>query len=148
MRNDIKTRFQKGHTVGFKKGQSAWNKNKSWSEKIRKKLSEKSKLLWKDPEYRNKVEKNFFKKGHKPWNLGSNPLSVPAKHRKEEVAGRKKPEQCEICGAFGKIEYDHCHETGKFRGWICHRCNLILGLVRDDGELLFKLSNYLKKNYE
>ena len=46
---------------------------------------------------------------------------------KEKIAGRKKPEQCEICGAMGRICFDHDHATGKFRGWLCVRCNGALG---------------------
>lgn len=64
---------------------------------------------------------------------------------KEKVAGRKKPEQCEICGAIGKIHFDHNHETGEFRGWVCMRCNLVLGMVKDNKELLIRLAKYLKQ---
>ena len=71
--------------------------------------------------------------------------------KREKLAGRLKPEQCEICGAFGKdlkrgLCFDHDHNTGKFRGWICTRCNLILGLAKDNSELLIKLSEYIKNN--
>lgn len=65
-------------------------------------------------------------------------------HR-ERVAGRRKPVECEICGAIGKICFDHDHNTGAFRGWICQRCNLVLGHVKDNIELLEALSNYLQK---
>lgn len=73
------------------------------------------------------------------WNGGtSNRLGI-----KEKIAGRLRPEQCEICGAIGKICFDHDHKTGLFRGWICSRCNLALGLVKDNEELLISLSEYL-----
>jgi hypothetical protein len=70
--------------------------------------------------------------------------------KKEMVAGRDRPEQCEICGAFGKdfkkgLCFDHDHKTGKFRGWICMRCNLAIGLAKDNSELLIAMSNYIKK---
>lgn len=65
---------------------------------------------------------------------------------KELMAGRPKPEQCEICGAFGKIVFDHNHKTGKFRGWICYRCNTALGLVRDSKNILDMLIDYLDEN--
>src|SRR3990167_1145705 len=47
----------------------------------------------------------------------------------EEIAGRTRPEICEICGAKDTICFDHDHNTGKFRGWICKRCNTVLGKV-------------------
>ncbi len=62
---------------------------------------------------------------------------------KEKIAGRKRPENCELCGAMGKICFDHDHQTGKFRGWLCVRCNLVLGMVKDNIELLEKLKQYL-----
>lgn len=64
----------------------------------------------------------------------------------EKKAGRSKPEDCEVCGAMGKICYDHDHKSGQFRGWICWRCNIILGHARDSVDLMEKLSDYLKKH--
>jgi hypothetical protein len=66
--------------------------------------------------------------------------------RMEKLAKRKKPSQCELCGAMGLICFDHDHATGKFRGWICRRCNLVLGLAKDSTELLSTLINYLNSN--
>jgi hypothetical protein len=59
--------------------------------------------------------------------------------------------KCEICGALGNetkkgIVYDHNHLTGKFRGWICLRCNVALGMVKDNIEILQNLIEYLIKN--
>lgn len=64
---------------------------------------------------------------------------------------RPKPEQCEICGIFGKelkkgLCFDHDHKTGEFRGWICGRCNCALGLVKDNTETLLALVEYINKN--
>jgi hypothetical protein len=60
------------------------------------------------------------------------------------IAGRPKPETCEICNELNlRIVFDHCHAHGHFRGWICDRCNKVLGLVKDSSELLSKLREYL-----
>ncbi len=66
----------------------------------------------------------------------------------EMLAGRPKPSFCELCNLSGRICFDHDHETGKFRGWICHRCNVVLGLAVDNETLLKKMAIYLqqKKN--
>ena len=68
------------------------------------------------------------------------------KLKNEKRAGRPRPEQCELCGAMGRICYDHNHQTGKFRGWICLRCNVALGMVKDNCELLLKMVNYINSN--
>lgn len=76
-------------------------------------------------------------------------LKVKKLADREKLAGRPKPEQCEICGAFGKdskngICFDHDHKNNKFRGWLCSRCNIVLGFVKDNAELLDDLSKYLR----
>lgn len=65
----------------------------------------------------------------------------------EEEAGRKKPRKCEICANFkSKIHFDHCHKTLKFRAWLCHNCNVTLGLVKDNSITLRKLADLVDKH--
>lgn len=60
------------------------------------------------------------------------------------------PENCELCGiheedaAWGTMTLDHCHDSGKFRGWICGECNRGLGAFDDDVELLKLAIKYLE----
>lgn len=66
--------------------------------------------------------------------------------RHKVVPSRPEPSHCEVCngcpGSKG-MHLDHCHVTGIFRGWLCHRCNVALGFVRDDPDTLRKLADYL-----
>jgi hypothetical protein len=41
---------------------------------------------------------------------------------------------------------DHCHVTNKIRGILCNRCNLALGLLRDNLEIINGLALYLNEN--
>lgn len=65
-------------------------------------------------------------------------------------AGRPPPGLCELCNEppsrHSRLSWDHCHQTGAFRGWICERCNLTLGRVRDSAELLRRMADYLERN--
>ena len=42
------------------------------------------------------------------------------------------------------LNVDHCHETGKIRGLLCHNCNRALGLFKDNVEFLERAILYLK----
>ena len=64
--------------------------------------------------------------------------------QKEAIAGRPRPGACEQCGRGGKICFDHNHATNKFRGWLCHKCNMILGCANDSPAILRKLAAYLE----
>ena len=49
------------------------------------------------------------------------------------VPTRPAPQHCEICGNADKraLSLDHCHDTGRFRGWLCGKCNASLGRFGD-----------------
>lgn len=42
-----------------------------------------------------------------------------------------------------KPHVDHCHTTGKYRGILCHGCNLGLGLFKDSPAALYAAITYL-----
>lgn len=65
----------------------------------------------------------------------------------EMKAGRVRPKTCEVCFREGRIYFDHNHLTGKFRGWLCVKCNNTLGLVNDDIRILNSLAEYAKKHF-
>ena len=62
-------------------------------------------------------------------------------------------DKCALCGIpemelNRRLSLDHNHETGEFRGWLCRRCNTLVGLIEkypaDVGERIIKRSmNYL-----
>ena len=68
---------------------------------------------------------------------------------------REMPDVCEICGkpetathksgTVISLSLDHCHETNKFRGWLCGKCNKALGMVQDNIDTLGKMIEYLKE---
>ena len=56
-----------------------------------------------------------------------------------------QPTHCESCGDIPKkhMVMDHCHETGRFRGWICDQCNVGIGNLGDNIAGLEKGLSYL-----
>ncbi len=72
---------------------------------------------------------------------------VKRTRRLEVKAGRPKPTHCERCKEFHRyICFDHDHKTGMFRGWLCDRCNKVLGLVYDNPATLRALADYLEEH--
>ena len=41
---------------------------------------------------------------------------------------------------------DHCHDTKKPRGLLCHNCNTALGLLGDNVDVILGLSQYLARS--
>ena len=122
-------RFKEGQLKGVKRPP----RSAEWSKKISdgkrgKKLS---------AEHRKKLSISKIGAKNHMWKGGIS--------NNEVLAGRKKPENCEICNRVGRICYDHDHITGKFRGWICLRCNAALGMIKDSPEILIEMINYLNK---
>lgn len=75
-----------------------------------------------------------------------------AKNRKRGMPKpvRPQPWACEMCGRIAgekALHLDHCHETGKFRGWLCSQCNTGLGLLGDSIARLNAAVVYLEKTY-
>ena len=65
------------------------------------------------------------------------------------VHTRPCPEKCELCGGpsgLRTFHLDHDHKTGKFRGWLCGRCNTTLGKFGDDVEGLLMAIHYIQRN--
>jgi hypothetical protein len=57
---------------------------------------------------------------------------------------------CKICrqppnGKYNQLHVDHCHATGVIRGLLCHSCNVSLGHMRDDINILLRAIHYLAR---
>lgn len=55
---------------------------------------------------------------------------------RRKVPGKKRREWC----------IDHDHKTNKVRGLLCNYCNVALGMVNDNIEVLLGLVEYLRKH--
>ena len=59
--------------------------------------------------------------------------------KKEESAKSNK-------GYIKSLAVDHCHSTGKVRGLLCQDCNLGIGKLKDNVDLVESALNYLKEH--
>lgn len=44
------------------------------------------------------------------------------------------------------LHLDHCHKTGRLRGFVCHKCNHVLGKVGDSPSVLSAIARYSVKH--
>lgn len=51
----------------------------------------------------------------------------------------------EKCKTGKNLAVDHDHDQGNVRGLLCARCNMILGSVKDDPDLLRDMARYLEE---
>ena len=64
---------------------------------------------------------------------------------------KAQKKRCALCGKPlpltrpKAIHLDHDHETGEVRGILHARCNMMLGLVRDNPDTLLKAIQYLDR---
>lgn len=50
------------------------------------------------------------------------------------------------CSVRERLSVDHNHVTNAVRDLLCHRCNLVLGLVNEDEDLFINMIEYLKRH--
>lgn len=58
---------------------------------------------------------------------------------RKQTSRADEPEK--IC----RLTIDHCHETKKVRGLLCHRCNVGIGGLRHDPQLMQKAIDYINQ---
>lgn len=57
-----------------------------------------------------------------------------------------KPEFCPICQVNPPTDADHDHTTGGVRDWLCHSCNVGLGMFQDDPALMRAAALYIERH--
>ena len=58
---------------------------------------------------------------------------------------------CDICHKHQSefklpLYVDHDHKTDKVRGLLCKNCNMALGFMKDDPDIILEAYNYIKKS--
>jgi hypothetical protein len=55
----------------------------------------------------------------------------------------RRPESAKRRGRVKPLAVDHCHDSSRVRGLLCHRCNAAIGLLQDDVNVLQQAIVYL-----
>lgn len=88
-----------------------------------------------------------YKERAKAW-AATNPIKrrrILLRYNYGNIDVRPCPVLCELCGIRKARCFDHDHKTGKFRGWLCYRCNTALAAFGDTVEGLYIAIYYLTR---
>ena len=66
-------------------------------------------------------------------------ITSEEKKAMEEIQGGR----CSICHLVFPLCIDHNHKTGEVRGLLCRQCNIGIGLLQDNPEILLEAYKYL-----
>lgn len=122
-------------------------------------LTHKEKILTRQKAYQ-KANRQKISEYHRAWEAARTPEQKAAAQQRYRNKNwrvqnmpdvtRPEPDKCECCGGIsGKaLALDHCHKTGVFRGWLCARCNMGLGLLGDGVESVQRAIDYLKRSQQ
>ena len=139
-KNNIEKHRANKKTYRLKNLEKCRERNKKWYQNGGKEWTKK----YHNEYFKRPEVKEHYKNYMKEWYL----------KRREKLVGSPKPSNCPVCGrkefrngrSKGRICVDHCHKTGKIRGWLCDDCNVALGRVDDRIDILRNLIKYLNKN--
>lgn len=127
----------------YKERERVWraaNKNKRVAAARRRRLANPAKE--KAYAESNRFSIPLYKSKHQARKSGYVACTATPLELKEAFNGK-----CHVCCTVEgktKLHADHCHITGKFRGWLCRSCNTVLGLLHDSPERIENLLAYLK----
>lgn len=96
-----------------------------------KKNPEKHKAIYQRGNHRSNLKRRFGITEEQYAELAKTHGGVCAVCEKPESRGRK-------------LSLDHCHKTGVIRGFLCCRCNLLIGNAADDPKILEAAARYLR----
>jgi len=60
----------------------------------------------------------------------------------------KQPETATRLGKVKALAVDHCHQSGVVRGLLCADCNMGIGKLKEDKNILFSAIQYLERHSE
>lgn len=124
-------------------------RHKKYNTENREKVSEREKV------YRDKSKVKIQQKGMAYYKAN------PEKHREKRLKKYGltikdydtmlllQKGKCAICSGNNKgrnFHVDHDHETGKTRGLLCNSCNIGLGMMKDNPEILKNAIKYIRKH--
>src|SRR6185295_4439520 len=132
---EYKLRWQQNNPVAYKKSMDKWLKA--------------------NPDKVNERSKKYYEKHPDKAKLKARRINLRRNYgitlEQYEMMLDAQDGVCVICkreetvAHFTHLSIDHCHRTGEIRGILCSRCNIVIGQMNDNPELLRKAAEYLER---
>jgi len=104
---------------------------------------EQQRSLYDDPQYLKasiaRLQAWTRRKHHARYTRGKHGLTIEEARIRVNEAGC-----CALCSSRDTLRIDHDHSTGAIRGVLCNKCNLGLGMFKDDPEVLEAAAHYVR----
>ena len=118
------------------------DKGQTWLKEFRKsKTYNKTQKKWQVKDYAENPEK------YHGYSIKRN-YGITQEEYKELL--EEQQYKCTICGTHQselsrRLAVDHCHETGKVRGLLCRPCNVSLGLLKENEQIMTNMIEYVRQ---
>lgn len=98
--------------------------------------------IWKEKNKKHIAEYNTKYKRQYNYGLANEDYEVLLENQKY---------RCAVCNIHKDdlkrgLVVDHCHATGKYRGLLCHHCNVAIGMLKESEDNFMAAISYLR-NY-
>lgn len=130
------SQYQKKNKKKLNKNQKIWRSNNP--EKYFKYKENRKNKIKNDPETRLKSRSTDLKT---KYGISQEDYTLIAKFQDNK---------CYLClGSPNRkhLSIDHCHKTGKIRGLLCERCNMVTGTFDKNPKFLERLKQYMKSEF-
>lgn len=115
-------------------------RNKTGKRSNCKQCDKKASVLWKEQNKQHIAEYNT--KYKRKYNYG-------LEHTQYEELLSNQNYRCAVCNTHKEdlkrgLVVDHCHTTGKYRGLLCHSCNVAIGMLKESEDNFMAAISYLR----
>lgn len=93
-------------------------------------------------------ERHFFNQIKARYGLSKNDYLAMVERQNNKCAICFNEESSVCWGKVRKLAIDHDHKTGAVRGLLCFKCNIALGKVQDNKQILLNMIAYLEEHSE
>jgi NMD protein affecting ribosome stability and mRNA decay len=122
-------------------------KKLTWARAYRKANPEKNKKWQQD--YRERYPEKIRKKHlRRKYGIDQEIYKIMLEAQKGLCHICGKPETRKLKETLASLAVDHCHTTRRIRKLLCHCCNVVLGLVKENPLVLRRAAQYLEEGDE